>query len=104
VHLVGVLMYNGDMDASYLFSSTVRPLKSGLVSTDDEGSTVIFAVYDREAAEAEVGFPATDPDFATNLTGLYYSYSGPGRSFCNDPIAKVYGKKVLITQRRGLDI
>lgn len=46
----------------------------------------------------------TNDEFASNLTGWYRSESGPGRAFHNDPICFVYGKKLLLIWRGGLDI
>lgn len=86
-------------------ATCVPALKSGFIS-DYESSTIVYAVFDKEVAETEVGFPIDqDPEeFAFAATGWYRSYRGPGQAFSHAPYLKVYGKKVLIKQTRGRDI
>lgn len=81
---------------------TAHPaLKTGYTS-DDDGVSYLFAVFPADAAlkAAEDGCE----DIAEALTGWYRAYRGPGRTFAGDPVAKVFGKKVLVTQRVGRDI
>jgi hypothetical protein len=90
------------------FESEVKPLKCGYNYDDKNDCTsgVAWAVFDRKEAETEVGWKVEsgDMEFAENLTGLHASNNGPGRSFSCAPTVKVYGKKILILQRTGLDI
>lgn len=86
----------------------VKPLKNGYCF-DSETSGRHWAIYDRETAEQWVGRPISlfepnDSDFASDLTGWTSFERGVGRSFGTDPYMKVYGKKLLITQRTGLDV
>jgi hypothetical protein len=61
-------------------------------------------VFDRAAAEAALSVPIDNPLFAELLTGWHYEYRGLGRSFAGDPVLKVFGKKILVYQMRGLDV
>ncbi len=90
-------------DDSRRHDDGVPCLKQGYFGLDDGTVGYAWAVFDLSVAEAEAGDPA-DRDFAQRLTGWSYSYSGAGRFFADEPTARVYGKKVLVKQRRGLDI
>lgn len=86
-------------------------LRSGISYRDpSEASCYKYVVLDRAEVEARIGCtidPAATKDnqeLAQDLTGWSRSHSGPGRSFQDDPSLKVFGRRVLITQRCGLDV
>jgi len=81
----------------------VKALKTGYVSFDEDASvSYLFAVFTQDDALHAVEQGCDD--VATALTGWHPSYRGPGRSFSEEPMARVFGKKVLVTQRCGVDI
>ena len=69
-----------------------------------EGSSVVWAVYDRAAVEAYLGTACDSREAVEELTGWHSFYSGAGRGFGHDPYVKVYGRKIIVKQFRGLDI
>ena len=83
----------------------VKPLKAG-ICRDSEETSRVWAVYDKAAAEAVVGWAADsgNTEFAIRLTGWGPTWRGAGRVFTDEPDLRVYGKKILVVQRRGLDI
>lgn len=99
-----------DNNVTHLFASdVVQPTRVGIVHTSDTGC-VVFAVYDLkdrpELVEEWAMDVPRDTQFdrlATHLSGLYRDYNGPGRGFAGAPSGKLYGRKLLVTQFRGVD-
>jgi hypothetical protein len=83
----------------------LEPLKAG-ICRDSEETSRVWAVYDKAAAEAVVGWVADsgNTEFAERLTGWVPAWRGAGRTFSDEADMRVYGKKILVVQRRGLDI
>jgi hypothetical protein len=82
------------------------PLTNGVARSKDGETSYQYAVYDKRDAETEFGRieDGGHSEFAEKLTGWYEFYRGAGRAFGQDPVLKVYGKKILVYQLRGLDI
>lgn len=97
-------------DVTYLFSNDiVPPTRVGIVHTSDTGC-IVFGVYDLKDHPELVKEWATDAPrdaqfdkLASHLSGLYRDYNGPGRMYANAPSGKLYGRKLLVTQFRGVD-
>ena len=85
--------------------TNTQALRTGVIGLSDS-SSVVYAVFDRGVAEAEVGWKADtgNTEFAERLTGWRQRWVGAGHPFADDPQLKVYGRKVLVFQRRGIDI
>jgi hypothetical protein len=83
---------------------SIECLRQGVATVGDV--SYAWAVFDTKAAEAEVGWVADtgNTEFAERLTGWRYSYRGPGRAFSDEPCVRVYGRKLIVTQRRGVDV
>lgn len=93
------------------FQSTCRPLRAGyrrhLDADGTSTSGVLWALYDRGAAEEEVGWVADsgNTEFAERLTGLHrVSASHAGSHFSVEPEIQVSRNYVLIKQFSGLDV
>ncbi len=93
------------------FKSSCRPIAAGYRRHLDEDGTstsgILWALYDRGAAEEEVGWVADsgNTEFAERLTGM--ASSGPadvGCWFTNEPDIIVVGDRVLIKQFRGQNV
>lgn len=92
------------------FRSSHRPQYVGyrrhVESDGTSTSGILWALYDRGAAEEEVGRPAKtgDTQFAIDLTGLYRTNSEYGSHFADDPEVRVSRNYVLIKQYGGRNI
>jgi hypothetical protein len=78
-------------------------IAAGCRASDDEGSSLCWAVYDRERVR-ELGFDDTSAELAQELTGWQYEYRGAGRAFAAEPYTRNAGRFIFVTQYRGLDI
>ena len=81
------------------------PSASGIwTDKDDDGSGCIaWALYNLKDLPSDLDLN-DEKDLAFNLTGWCYHYSGPGRSFSNEPFFEKRGSRILVKQFRGLDI
>lgn len=87
-------------------------LRSGISHPDpSEASCTTYVVLDRAECERFFGntlrterSQTSGIQMAEELTGWRGFDGGPGRAFAADPVYRVYGRKVLVTQYRGLDI
>jgi len=93
------------MDTTHLFATDIiPPVKTGYMRTSDT-SGIAFAVYDLRgrpdllAELGEVGCRA----FTRYISGLTAEDDGVGRAFANSPAGRLYGRKLLVTQFRGID-
>lgn len=87
------------------------PIKSGYCNRDEEGSLVAYTIFDRKELEDDlgeeqmiVGEELTLEDLAVGHSGYVPFFSGAGRAYGGTPGVKVFKHKVLVYQRRGLDI
>lgn len=81
-------------------------LSSG-VSHVDPFELYAWALYDRRIAEsflAKRGMTLGDDGAAEELSGFYPYHRGVGRGFGDSPYIKASPFKVLVLQRRGLDV
>lgn len=72
-----------------------------------DGVSYAWALYDRKTAEASLakqGLSLDDRDAAESLSGFRYYYRGPGQACWDEPYLLVSPFKVLVKQRRALDI
>ena len=77
------------------------PYAGGVRHTDESSSICWWAFY-KEDLPSDIDLK--DEGLAGNLTGLCRRYSGPGRSFSQEPTARISRTRVLVTQFCGLDI
>lgn len=90
-------------DSSFPFCARLK----GGVKNIDFGEYYVWVLYDRKTAEAYLaaqGMTLDDEFAAGDLSGLYPYYRGVGRGFGDEPYMKISPYKVLVLQRRGLDV
>jgi len=91
-----------------------QPSIIGMKSYSDDSVCYVWAVYNKSdcpvlVREHEQAMACNEDtqspfDLAYALTGWRTEYNGPGRSFANEPTARVSRNRILVTQRRGIDI
>lgn len=84
-----------------------KAIKAGTCHSKD-GETwthyAVFLVSDIVAAFGHNWAKGWQDDVAAELTGWTSFWKGPGRAFGNGPFYCLYGKKLLVLQRCGLDV
>lgn len=85
---------------------TCEPIRCGVKHLDFSVSYG-WALYDRKTAEsflATQGMTLDDRDAAESLSGFHYCYRGAGRVCWDEPYMLFSPFKVLVKQRRCLDV
>lgn len=96
------------MDKAYIlqqFSTYCTPLHVGYRRTS-ETSGIIWALYDREKAEEEVGWVADtgNTEFAERLTDRFAFDGGHGWAYAYEPEILVDARRVLVKQVVGINV
>ena len=81
-----------------------HPRASGFRSDEYGESGYAWALYHVDDLPSDFDLTDEEDDLDYNLTGWARHYSGPGRSFSDDPYYRKVGKRILVKQFRGLDI
>lgn len=95
-------------DAAPVYGAA-QPLRSGIYRPYQDGTVCyLWAVFSTADLIEVCGGRPDDARArewcARELTGWERFYHGPGQSFADDPWLKIYGGKVLVTQRCGRDV